>query len=198
MFDLMMTAPAAVGFAMGAPTGALFLGLARMAGRRVLRRRRAAGDDGGPAPVALAVATQSIALPVAGTAATLPSRRAPAPRTVEEHAMALARWVTQQRPEGLRGRTISAVELIEVYTEMCGEIGVEPRGWQPVAVELQRLLGIGKRYGTIEGRRVRVYDIPDRTLDDIIADAAARARKAEASRRRPTAALTTGPASLAA
>lgn len=81
-------------------------------------------------------------------------------KSPEEHAEALADWVLDPGPRGCPGATIEATALIEMHGEMCIELGWEQRSWQPVAVAFMATLGIRKRYGSKNGRRVRVYEIP--------------------------------------
>lgn len=191
MIDIAMFGPAAIGFVLGAPSGALLLGAMRWVRRPSscalpdLNRNSDRESKGRPRPtprVLPAAATTSIPaarqIVAAAGSQSLVGRRLPArrPRTAEEHALELARWVLEPVPGGLRGRTVTAVELLECYGELCGEICCEARPWQGVAVAFMKLLGIDKRYGSIEGRRVRLYSLPDRDLDEILAERAVNTR----------------------
>ncbi len=162
MIDAAMLAPVAFGFAAGLPTGGVLLAIVRWAGRSRLAMSnnsvRCHDDSDAPA-VAAGVTARVIAGGINDGCVAAPKRRRP--RTVEENAACLAEWSLSPDPQGIRGKTVSAVELMEAYHEMCGELGVEPRAWQPVAVAFMALLGIRKEYRNLDGRRVRAYAIPD-------------------------------------
>ena len=63
-------------------------------------------------------------------------------------------------PGTFGAREFTAAEMREIHLEMCIEMRWAIRPWQPVAVELRRLLGGEKSYVWRDGQRLRVYRMP--------------------------------------
>lgn len=74
-----------------------------------------------------------------------------------QHAAALLDWL--QGPGGRTG-TLTVPILMEVHADMCAERSWEIIGWKAVGRELRKLLGHGKVYAMVRGKRAVVYRVP--------------------------------------
>ena len=84
--------------------------------------------------------------------------------TLEQHARELLRYLQLDDVVSCRGCDVLARDLKRMYPAVCRSLGWKPRAWNAVAVELRKLTGGRKDYAWVEGRRLRVYRIPKRTV----------------------------------
>ncbi len=84
--------------------------------------------------------------------------------TLEQHARELLRYLQLDDVVSCRGCNVLARDLKRMYPAVCRSLGWKPRAWNGVAVELRKLTGRRKNYAWVEGRRLRVYRIPKRTV----------------------------------
>jgi len=114
--------------------------------------------------------THRRAEPVPVAAATPRRRRRrsePGALSPAMHARRLLHWC---QTEGGQTGEILAADLVEIYHNQCAYDLLEPLPWQPVAIELRRLLNDDKPYRWVvrdgERHRLRVYRIPPLSRGD--------------------------------
>ena len=107
-------------------------------------------------------------VPVAAATPRRRRRRAePGALSPAMHARRLLHWC---QTEGGQTGEILAADLVEIYHNQCAYDLLEPLPWQPVAIELRRLLNDDKPYRWVvrdgERHRLRVYRIPPLSRGD--------------------------------
>jgi hypothetical protein len=88
-------------------------------------------------------------------------------RSPEEHASQLVEWLCNK---GLGGNCLLSTDLVRHHREMCTELGLYARPWNPIGHALAVLTtgGSGKKlYAHVNGRRLRVYALPSATARHI-------------------------------
>ncbi len=83
------------------------------------------------------------------------------PPSALEHAQRLLEWL--QSDPSFAGHCVLAADLARIYPTLCDELDWPPRPWNTVAKHLRRLTGGKKQYRWLDGRRLCVYPIPERT-----------------------------------